>query len=317
MIVVPFTSFATKEIKFFGERHQIVIIRIGLIELQHGELGVVLGADAFVAEVAVDLVDAVEAADDQALEVQLRRDAQKEVHIEGVVVGGEGPRRRAAGDLLHHRRFDFEIAATVKELAQGLESLSALDEDFAGVEIGEEVHVTLAVAQLDVGQAVKFFRQGEHGLGQEGERLDVDGQLIGPRAEEVAGDADVVAHVEELVEGKGLVADSVLADVDLQALAALLERGEAGLALGADGHDASRDGDGHAWGFQRLGGLASSHWARTAGMRCCRQEAVGIGRLAQLHDLLQLFLAQLEEVLLEFRIVKHVGFLCVNRVAAQ
>jgi hypothetical protein len=35
------------------------------------------------------------------------------------------------------------------------------------------------------------------------------------------------------------------------------------------------------------------------------RELVGIGRLAQLYDLLQLFLAQLEEVLLKFRIVKH------------
>jgi hypothetical protein len=67
-----------------------VVVRVGLVELEHGELGVVLGADAFVAEVAVDLVDAVEAADDQALEVELGRDAQEEIEIERVVVRLEG-----------------------------------------------------------------------------------------------------------------------------------------------------------------------------------------------------------------------------------
>ena len=87
-----------------------------------------------------------------------------------------------------------------KKLRMARRTFGAFDEDFAGVEIGEEVHVALAVAEFDVGEAVIFLRQGEHGLGEEGERLDVDGELAGAGAEEVAGDADVVAHVEQLVE---------------------------------------------------------------------------------------------------------------------
>ena len=109
VIVVPFTSFATNAISSSVSVHQVVIVRVGLVELEHRELGVVLGADALVAEVAVDLVDAVKAADDQPLQIKLRRDAQKEIQIERVVVRREGPRRRAAGDLLHHRRLDFEV----------------------------------------------------------------------------------------------------------------------------------------------------------------------------------------------------------------
>ena len=54
-------------------------------------------------------------------------------------------------------------------------------------------------------------------------RLDVDGEFAGAGAEEVAADADVVAEVEELVEGEGLLADVVFADVDLEALAVLLD----------------------------------------------------------------------------------------------
>ncbi len=53
--------------ELFGEAHEVVVVGVGLVELEHGELGVVPGADAFVAEVAVDLVDAVEASDDEAL----------------------------------------------------------------------------------------------------------------------------------------------------------------------------------------------------------------------------------------------------------
>ena len=141
-------------------------------------------------------------------------------------------------------------------MRSGAQHLGALDEDFAGVEVGEEVDVALAIAQLDVGEAVIFLRQREHGLGEKGEPLDMDGELAGAGAEEIAGDADVVAEVEELVEREALLADGVEADVNLQALAALLQRGEARLALGADGHDAAGDGDGCAVGLELFGGGA-------------------------------------------------------------
>ena len=94
-----------------------LVVAVGLVELEHRELGIVLGRDPLVAEVAVDLVDPLEAADDQPLQIQLRRDAQEELHVERVVVRHERPRQRAAGDRLHHRRLDFEIAARVQEPA--------------------------------------------------------------------------------------------------------------------------------------------------------------------------------------------------------
>ena len=121
--------------------------------------------------------------------------------------------------------------------------------------VHEEVDVALAIAEFRVGEAVELVGQGEHGLGEEGEPGDVDGELAGAGAKEVADDADVVAEVEELVQGEGVFADVVLADVDLHALAALLELGEARLALDADGHDApgDADGDGRSVGFELLG----------------------------------------------------------------
>ena len=119
--------------------HQVVIVGVGLVELEHGELGVVAGADAFVAEVAVDFVHAIHAADDQALEVKLGGDAERERDVERVVVRGEGTRGGAAGDGVEHGCFDFEIAAGVKESADGAENGGALDEDFADVDGGVEV----------------------------------------------------------------------------------------------------------------------------------------------------------------------------------
>ena len=49
-----------------------------------------------------------------------------------------------------------------------------------------EVDVALAVAQFDVGEAVPFFGQRQKVLGEEGELFDVDAELAGACAEEIA-----------------------------------------------------------------------------------------------------------------------------------
>src|SRR3712207_8450263 len=58
-------------------RSQIAVVPVRLVELEHRELRVVPGRDAFVAEVAVDLEDLLEAADDETLEVQLGRRSEE------------------------------------------------------------------------------------------------------------------------------------------------------------------------------------------------------------------------------------------------
>ena len=104
--------------QFRGEIHQAVVIRVGLVELQHGELGIVVRGNAFVAEVAIDFVDALQPAHDQPLQIQLRRDAQVQIDIERVVMRDERPRRRAAIERLHHGRFHFDEAARFELAAQ-------------------------------------------------------------------------------------------------------------------------------------------------------------------------------------------------------
>ena len=102
----------------FDHLHEIAVIGVGLVQLEHGEFGVVLGRHALVAEISVDLVDALEAAHGQALQIQLRRDAQVHVDVERVVMGLEGTRRGAAGNRVQHRRLDLEEAARIEERAQ-------------------------------------------------------------------------------------------------------------------------------------------------------------------------------------------------------
>src|SRR5690606_33559135 len=100
-----------------GEVHQVVVVRVGLVELQHGEFGVVAGGQPFVPEIAVDLVHPLEATHHQTLEIQLRGDAQVHGQIQRVVVGDEGPRRGTAGNHLQHRGFHFEKIPAIEVTA--------------------------------------------------------------------------------------------------------------------------------------------------------------------------------------------------------
>ncbi len=72
---------------------------------------------SLVPEVVPDLVDPLEAADEQPLEIELVGDAQIERHVERVVVGDERTGRRAAVERLEHRRLHLEEAALVEEAA--------------------------------------------------------------------------------------------------------------------------------------------------------------------------------------------------------
>ena len=96
--------------ELLGERHHVRVVAVGLVELEHRELGVVAGGQALVAEHPPDLEHPLEAADGEALQVELRRDPQEELHVERVVVRGERLGQRAAGDRVEDRRLHLDEA---------------------------------------------------------------------------------------------------------------------------------------------------------------------------------------------------------------
>ena len=99
--------------QLFRQIHQRLVGGVGLVGLEHGEFGVVTRAQALVAITAPDLVDALEAAHQEPLEVELGRDAHEKLHVERVVVGLERPRRRASYQSVKGGRLHLEVAARV------------------------------------------------------------------------------------------------------------------------------------------------------------------------------------------------------------
>ena len=177
-------------------RHRVRVVGKRLVPLEHRELGLVLVGDALVAEVLADLVDLLEPADDQALEVELGGDAQVEVGVELVRVRDERVGERAAVARLEHRRLDLDEPGLVEVAADGGDHAAPEHERPPRVLVDEQVEVALAVARLRVHEPVVGVGQRPLDLGQEHELVDGQRGLPAPGLGGLADRADDVAEVE-------------------------------------------------------------------------------------------------------------------------
>ena len=201
------------------------------------------GRESLVPEAAVDLVDALEAADHQPFQVQLRRDAQVEIRVEGVVVRHEGPGGRATGDRVHHRRLDFQESPFVEEAAHGRHEPGTGAEHLSRVLVDDEIEMTLPVAQFLVHQSVVFLRQGLKRLGEQPDLAGMNGEFAGIGLHQGAPDASDIADIPEASEvGIGFLAHVVPAHVALDPTAHILQGDETRFAHDAAQHDAPGHG---------------------------------------------------------------------------
>ena len=184
--------------------------------------------------------------------IQLQRDAQIEVAAERVVLRDEGRRRRAAGNGLHDGCLHFHVATSVEERANLAHDGAALEEHVLHLGIADEVEVTLAVTNLGVLDPVPLGRRRAQGLGEDGERFELEARLVGLRAEHRPGHADEIAKVEVLKDVELLVAQRLLLRIDLHAPGLVAHVDEDGLAHVTMRGDATGDREARALGHFAL-----------------------------------------------------------------
>ena len=250
-----------------GELHHGAVVAEGLVDLHRGELGIVAAVDAFVAEVAVDLIDPAHAADEAALEVELGRDPHEERHVERVVMRRERPRGGAACDRLQDRRLDLEVAARIHEAADARHDARAHREDLRG--LGVRVHVDIAapVAELGVGQSVPLRRRRRKRLRAERHRRRPHAHLALVRAADRTFGHEDVAVVDMLRELERLRRHRRLRHAHLEVAGRVAQEEEHELAHVAVLHHAACDLD--------LRAPIRHRGRRTRGLRFLRRRLVG------------------------------------------
>ena len=202
-------------VHFLNQIHHAVEVGEGLIQLDGRELRVVLGVHTLITEDAADLIHAVHAAHDQALEIQLGLNAQNHVHVQGVVVGVEGAGRGTDLKRGQDGGVNLQKALLIQIRADLLHDLAALDEGVLDLGVDDQVNIALTVARLTVGQTVELLGQGQQALGEQRQLGDAHRNLAHLGAENLALDADDVTDVELFEGGVGFLAQQVTLDKDL------------------------------------------------------------------------------------------------------
>ena len=157
---------------------------------------------------------------------------------------------RAAGDRLHHRRLDFEVAARRHELANRGDDAAPRLEHPPRIGVDDEIEIALAVADLDVGQPVPLLGQRHQALREEVQPRRPDRELVGLGPEQPPLDADPVAEIEQLEDLEIELRQRVLPDVDLHLGVAVREHEEVRLAERANREDAAARDRLDALGFE-------------------------------------------------------------------
>src|SRR5690625_5173155 len=128
--------------------HHRVVVAVGLVRLEHHELGVVRGVDTLVAESLADLVDALDSTGDRAFEVEFQRDAQQYILVEGIQMRTKRPRRGTAIGVLQDRCFDLDEVLFVKGTTKSTQHGRLSAHHLAGFRPYDHVDITLAYAHL-------------------------------------------------------------------------------------------------------------------------------------------------------------------------
>ncbi len=238
--------------QILGQRHEVARTGVGLIQLEHRELGVVPRRHAFVAEHATELVHALETADDQALQIQLGRNAQVQIDVERVVMRDERPRRGTARYRLHHRRLDLREVERIEEAAHEPHELAATAKHLARLLAHDQVDVALAQLRFRVRDAVPLLGQRPQRLRQQPDLGRVERQLAGLRLDQLAARRDDVAQVPLLEFGVHGLREPVALQHELDLARAVLQLHEARAAHDALDHEAPRDAHLDRRGRERL-----------------------------------------------------------------
>ena len=94
----------------FHKIHHEVIVFVRDVQLHHREFRRVVPIHSFVPEILGDLKNTVQTSDDESLQIELVRDPQIKIYVQGIVMRHERSGKRSAVDGLERRGFDFNVA---------------------------------------------------------------------------------------------------------------------------------------------------------------------------------------------------------------
>lgn len=140
--------------KVLDELHHPDIVLVGHIDFHTCKLRVVGLVHALVAEILGELIHAVIASHDESLQIKLIGNTQIQRDVQCIVMCDERSCRSAARYRLENRGLHLQTACIVEILTHRSDNLGPLDESVLYLRVYDEVHISLSVSELRIGERV-------------------------------------------------------------------------------------------------------------------------------------------------------------------
>jgi len=114
-----------KKKQVFSHLHQLIIIDISLIKLQHGKFRVMLRINPFIAKTTINFIDFFHSADDQSFEVEFGSNSEIEIYPQSLMESLKRAGQSSTRHNMHHRSFDFDKATAIKVLTYLFDQLTS------------------------------------------------------------------------------------------------------------------------------------------------------------------------------------------------
>ena len=188
----------------------MLVSRIGLVELNHGEFRVVFRGNSFVSKCSSKFINSLKPSDDKSFKVKLGSYSQVKVHVKSVVMSNKRFCGRTSRDRVKHGGLYFQKIPFVKKPSDEIYHLRPCLKNLFGSLVSDQIQVTLAVSCLDVLETMPFFRERSQGLCEKKKFPDLYGKLSGSGLKKFPADASEIPYVKELAKQcKGLFVNSV------------------------------------------------------------------------------------------------------------
>ena len=223
--------------------HRGFHITVGHIAFHRCEFRIVIPVHAFVAEHMTHLVNTVQSADDQPLQIKLVGDAHIQIDVKGVVMSDKRPCVGSAGNRRQDRRVHLHVTVVLFQHPFDLVyDLCSLDKSVANLRVHNQIHISLTIAKIRVLQSVPLVRQYLQGFAQQYKAGHVNGDFIRLGLEHPALHSYDVTDVISLEPFIFLCTDVISLNIALNPALLILHVKECGLAHHALAHDPARDG---------------------------------------------------------------------------
>ena len=163
--------------QIFRQLHHVIIICVRFVKFDICKLRIVTRIHPLISEHSSQFIDTIQPAYDESLQIKFVGNTQLHIQIQRVVVCFKGSGVGAAGDHGENRSFHFKIAPVIQELSDAFNDHSSLAEYLPYVFIHDEVHISLTISHVRIGQTVEFFREDLYGFREKHDFRRSDGDL--------------------------------------------------------------------------------------------------------------------------------------------